>query len=179
MINRFAFVAMASLAAAVGVAAPASSATTYSVDYVASSDGTPITIGNASSPQYTFELGTFFNGANSYILRANGNATVAFPDNGVPQSPGSFVYTGVDATSVSPGFSNLGNFQLFFNIGSAAYTGYATVVDSGHRINAISFSPAAGAVPEPATWAMMLLGFGAVGYGSRRRSKIRAASVHG
>ena len=28
----------------------------------------------------------------------------------------------------------------------------------------------AGAVPEPATWAMMLLGFGAVGYSMRRRS---------
>jgi hypothetical protein len=28
---------------------------------------------------------------------------------------------------------------------------------------------AVGAVPEPATWAMMLLGFGAVGYSMRRR----------
>ena len=27
----------------------------------------------------------------------------------------------------------------------------------------------AGAVPEPSTWAMMLVGFGAIGYGSRRR----------
>lgn len=29
-----------------------------------------------------------------------------------------------------------------------------------------------GAVPEPSTWAMMLLGFGAVGYGMRRRRRI-------
>jgi len=29
-----------------------------------------------------------------------------------------------------------------------------------------------GAVPEPATWAMMLLGFGAIGFGMRRRSRV-------
>ncbi len=32
---------------------------------------------------------------------------------------------------------------------------------------------AAPAVPEPATWAMMMLGFGAVGYAMRRRPKMR------
>ena len=31
------------------------------------------------------------------------------------------------------------------------------------------------AVPEPATWAMMLVGFGAVGYGMRRRNKAAVA----
>ena len=31
------------------------------------------------------------------------------------------------------------------------------------------------AVPEPATWAMMLMGFGAVGFGMRRRTVARAA----
>lgn len=30
-----------------------------------------------------------------------------------------------------------------------------------------------GAVPEPATWGMMMLGFGAVGYAMRRRAKVR------
>ena len=34
-----------------------------------------------------------------------------------------------------------------------------------------------GAVPEPATWAMMLVGFGAVGYGMRRRAKVNFAPV--
>lgn len=35
-------------------------------------------------------------------------------------------------------------------------------------------SAVAAAVPEPATWAMMLLGFGAVGFGMRRRSRTLA-----
>ena len=34
-----------------------------------------------------------------------------------------------------------------------------------------------GAVPEPATWAMMLMGFGAVGYSIRRRRKTTLAQV--
>lgn len=170
MNKRLAFVALAGSLAGVGVAAPAHAATTLDVNYLASLGGTPITIGNAVSPQYAFELGTFFNGANSYILRANGDAKVAFPDNGVPQTPGSFVYTAVDPTAVSPGFSNVGDFQLFFTIGTTAYTGTATVVDAGHRISAISFSPAVVPVPEPTTWAMMGLGLGTIGFGMRRRS---------
>ena len=34
-----------------------------------------------------------------------------------------------------------------------------------------------GAIPEPATWAMMLIGFGAVGYSMRRRPQARAQLV--
>ncbi|MFD1788149.1 cistern family PEP-CTERM protein [Sphingomonas floccifaciens] len=33
------------------------------------------------------------------------------------------------------------------------------------------------AVPEPATWAMMMLGFGVVGYGMRRRTAVRFATA--
>lgn len=36
----------------------------------------------------------------------------------------------------------------------------------------MSFSAATGAVPEPATWAMMLLGMGMVGGAMRRKSKV-------
>ena len=35
--------------------------------------------------------------------------------------------------------------------------------------------PEAPAVPEPATWAMMLMGFGAVGFGARRKKRIADA----
>ena len=64
-------------------------------------------------------------------------------------------------------------------IGSLAYTGLATVVDQGRRISAISFSPVAGAVPEPATWAMMMLGMGAMGIMLRRRQRITMRVSYG
>ena len=48
-----------------------------------------------------------------------------------------------------------------------------TIVDNGlTRYGAGSFIVAA--VPEPATWAMMLLGFGMVGFGLRSRRKVTA-----
>jgi hypothetical protein len=43
--------------------------------------------------------------------------------------------------------------------------------DDGFKISSIIVNPAP-AVPEPATWAMMLIGFGAVGYSMRRSRKI-------
>lgn len=73
-----------------------------------------------------------------------------------------------------------GTFQLFgshFN-GSAAGTGNLTLYywdsNSGDNFGDISFdviAGAAGAVPEPATWAMMILGMGAVGGSMRRRTR--------
>lgn len=43
---------------------------------------------------------------------------------------------------------------------------------TGGRTNAVNFaSSAVAAVPEPATWAMMLMGFGAMGFALRRRKR--------
>ena len=38
-------------------------------------------------------------------------------------------------------------------------------------LDKVSLLAASGAVPEPATWAMMLMGFGMAGFGLRRRRK--------
>ena len=45
-------------------------------------------------------------------------------------------------------------------------------------LTADSFSPnfVTGAVPEPSTWAMMLLGFAGIGYGVYRRRKVAPAA---
>ena len=47
---------------------------------------------------------------------------------------------------------------------------YGTVTTSVSWQNEVTLPPS-GAVPEPATWAMMLLGFGAVGVSMRRRRR--------
>lgn len=63
------------------------------------------------------------------------------------------------------GYARLnGNGTLDFAFENAANT----AITAGATITA----PLAAAVPEPATWAMMLLGFGAIGVGMRRRARL-------
>jgi hypothetical protein len=54
--------------------------------------------------------------------------------------------------------------------------GYDVGVDNV-RFEVRSLTPAA--VPEPATWAMMILGFGATGWALRRRARFGAAMLQG
>lgn len=51
--------------------------------------------------------------------------------------------------------------------GTAGFTGFDNITFG---------SATAGAVPEPSTWAMMLIGFGAVGFSMRRRRKSDAVA---
>ena len=89
-----------------------------------------------------------------------------------------------------PGFGSLPNataapfsitssdLGLRYSIGSDEYFGYArfaganliSVAFETQANTAITGGAVAAAVPEPATWAMLLVGFGAVGGAMRRRS---------
>jgi hypothetical protein len=63
--------------------------------------------------------------------------------------------------------------QLLTNLGAGTYTlniQGRPGTQSGSFGGSLAFS-AANAVPEPGTWAMMLLGFGAMGVSLRRRRK--------
>ncbi len=62
-----------------------------------------------------------------------------------------------------------------FNFGTQGATS-VTLGTAGFS-NAVLITPSNTAVPEPATWAMMLVGFGAVGYSLRRRSGYRVAQA--
>src|SRR5690606_10389292 len=66
----------------------------------------------------------------------------------------------------TPGSITLDNFTTRCQLTSPKVNG----ADSGVGIG----TPITSAVPEPATWALMILGFGAVGMGMRRR---KAATV--
>jgi hypothetical protein len=60
-------------------------------------------------------------------------------------------------------FTGTGNVTAFRGIG----TGSSTVNLTPNRAGA---PPISAPVPEPATWAMMMLGFGGLGYTLRRKS---------
>ncbi len=75
----------------------------------------------------------------------------------------------VSGNMVSPNWTSLnstGYFGNFWVIG-AAWPNLDTN-DDGFKLTAINVTPA---VPEPGTWAMMLIGFGGVGVALRRRRK--------
>ena len=61
-------------------------------------------------------------------------------------------------------FANAG--QYFVRVGSWPSNSAAT---GDYQLHVSLQSPAVPAVPEPGTWAMMLMGFGATGYAMRRR----------
>ena len=70
---------------------------------------------------------------------------------------GTFEFGSMAVTSLTPGASNFLTVRGQ-NTGSSAFSGTLTFA-------------AASAVPEPSTWAMMLLGFGVVGFSTRRARK--------
>ena len=66
--------------------------------------------------------------------------------------------------------ADAGNYVLAFGVSNWTDTAY----DSGMAFSGITVAgvPVGNAVPEPGTWAMMLLGFGAVGFAMRRRRAV-------
>lgn len=66
-----------------------------------------------------------------------------------------------------PNLFSLVNSAPVFNVGTFALTSIVSG-SSSLRISAVT-----AAVPEPASWAMMLVGFGSIGYAMRRRAKVR------
>ena len=97
----------------------------------------------------------------AYVL-TGGIAGLSFTVNGTDgapgTNPGSLLSYGFTATSTSH----------LLSFGQASVTEASPIIDN------IVIATAGGVVPEPATWAMLLAGFGMVGFAARRRRAIAA-----
>jgi hypothetical protein len=77
--------------------------------------------------------------------------------------------------------NSLGN-NINFELSGASFDAFRLQVAANEpnttlgTLKQLSYEPAPGAVPEPATWAMMLLGFGGIGM-AMRRSKRRSSTL--
>lgn len=108
-------------------------------------------------------------------LSLAGSGTVSFSlldDSGTPftsDPTGAFTYA----------LANGQNKFAFQAVNGQSIAGLSFTVANGgvETVKQVRISPAVGVVPEPATWAMMLLGFGAVGYSMRRRRKPALAQI--
>ena len=108
----------------------------------------------------------------SSIFSTNRNNNVDFT---------SVTLNGAEFTTVSTGaieFRYLNNLPIAGGLQTLLVNGLSG--GNGSYAGALAFesqsarpSPSGSAVPEPATWAMMLLGFGVVGFAMRKRSHVR------
>ncbi len=140
-----------------------------------------------------------YNGQSATVtLTGSGGATQTFANIFIPDfnggaGPGGYSASGPGATlqtvfnvldtgaggtgnSSNGAFNNYNLSEIGLTLGSQ-FTGQtlvsASILSNGYEpllLGVTAVSPAqAGAVPEPATWAMMIAGFGAVGFAMRRR----------
>ena len=178
---KTAALAAVAAAAVTFAAAPATAATTVSGDGVA----VPLTLfpdGSAATGDFSFIVGgsgdftatysfdnTFYDpaaGAISASLASTNGASVFFTGAAIDGMAG--------ATTITGG----GTSAAVFYFTSPVALGMHTFTVSGNFVptQSAKFAKIAGtvslsAVPEPATWALMILGFGAVGFAMRRRSE--------
>ena len=131
----------------------------------------------AVGPGGTFgvNFGTATSGVNffSFILGSldSYNSLRLFFTDGTNQ-----LFTGQQIVGVPVAFNQNGNSavsgRVSYNLGTGSQITRAEFTSTQQ---AFEIDDLAAAVPEPATWALMLMGFGAVGYSMRRRSKVRFA----
>lgn len=100
------------------------------------------------------------NALNALLANAGGQVLLGMHWGNVPDSPDNY--------------GNVSAFYLWNNV----TPGSIHLTDTGGYSNAVLYiSSARPPVPEPATWAMMLLGFGAIGMVSRRSRKPVLAQI--
>lgn len=110
---------------------------------------------------------SFNNVAGTFSGIAGTASTVSF---------GNGIFSSLSITAANLGFTQFGSPTLFTGSPNKPdfLTGSFTLVNPFFGNGNLIISSVAGAVPEPASWAMLLAGFGGVGFATRRRSNVRA-----
>ena len=136
------------------------------------SPGVTFTAAGANTGAYTFTI-TQPNVvvSSSFTNAANGTTGLfTFDSIGLYSYTSATNYTllesGSTGTTANFQFASLAPFTLNAGNYAVAYTGTVTGAPAGVGSN---FTFSAGAVPEASTWAMMMIGFGMMGFGLRRR----------
>ena len=172
-----------SLLAGVGVWLLAAPAVAQTYNFVVT-DASRMQSGRAfDNNQYRFALtvptaGVADYSASDFTLRGVTRYEVTFPGN----PPTSYTLAEDDFTFYVDPTNELGGLDTPFDsyLGPQLFTGttqnpvfrIGSFDLSGGSSIAISLAAAAGAVPEPTSWAMMILGMGAVGYTLRRKVRV-------
>jgi hypothetical protein len=141
--------------------------------------------GYTSSSSATFGFGTFTTGSSVSPALVTGITGTEVYNGIADMITGLSSYAGADNLLFFPNppfvdyggisFSTVfsGNFNLYYDAGNTHNWVIASVNNPGFAdgLNQINFqvTPAVAAVPEPSTWAMMILGFLGIGFLSYRR----------
>lgn len=98
-----------------------------------------------------------------------GNDNLLFPNRNPLLSTGGFSFT-VSGISANIFFSSLSSNFTFLTTGFAEAGSFS--------VSRVTTPPPVGAIPEPGTWALMLMGFGFVGAAMRRRGVVRTTVAY-
>ena len=160
--------------AALALSVPASAAVTVDPSVVEPDGSYSIGFNGTNLPRPIFsESFTFSITANGFL-----SAIVSTPGGGF-RSPNDVDFTRVFVTGpgnltydlTTGSTSDVGETrsfeEIFVGIGMYTFTTTGTVRGSGSYGGSLAFNPAA--VPEPATWGLMVLGFGMIGAAARGR----------
>jgi hypothetical protein len=147
---------------------------TFSFTYTGA---TPLTVGGHSYTTGANLLSGTFSGA-ALVGPASGS-TAGFQDSSL--SGGSVTYTSAIAPISATGDKGL-SLELtsvlpLFGAGSGNALGSFTGVSTGSFASDIASNGGGGGIPEPATWAVMLAGFGGIGAAIRSRRRARGFGV--
>ena len=167
---------------------PEQSVTTQNLTFTADSTNTTLNFQGYNVPGTTTLVNLFvvLSGTNPVLGGSNNLLDTVFTYTPAPSNPSASQFqTGIyDTRNLAFGAYTVGSYDTFSQtfataIGTSYRLGFSLSADAAGTTNTspnglritLGNIAAVGTVPEPSTWAMMLIGFGAVGSAMRRRRR--------